>query len=188
MAITGIKSAYQDMRMKVREMEVDGTIITGTAIAVLDGVTPGTATANKALVAGATKQIAGWKDARNTPITKQVAPAAKTGTVTLTAAELATGLIVGTPVALANYTLPLASALDSELINAGFTLSDDDAIQFSIINLGADTFTITVLANTGWTTVGQMLVQDNSTVGERSSALFRARRTGSNAWTLYRIA
>jgi hypothetical protein len=49
---------------------------------------------------------------------------------------------------------------------------------------GTGTGVITLTTNTGWTLVGLMTVA--ATAG--TSQMFRARKTGSGTWTLYRIA
>ncbi|CAB5187208.1 hypothetical protein UFOVP165_16 [uncultured Caudovirales phage] len=99
-----------------------------------------------------------------------------TSAVTLTAAQLATGIISTTPGSALNYTLPLASDVDSLFNNAHVNSSFD----FSVINLsGANIGTIAT--NTGWTLVGTM------GVAVSSSSLFRARKLGDATWTLYRI-
>lgn len=163
------------------------SLIASTA-APATGVTPGTAGAGKTLVVDSALGIAGFRDTRSTPLFKQTAPVAKTNTVTLTAAELMSGLIVGTPTAAANYTLPTGSSLETALLAAYPGLANDDCFEFNVINLGASTFTITLLTATGWTLSGQMVVMDGSAAANRSAALFRARRTAANAYTLYRIA
>jgi hypothetical protein len=128
------------------------------------------------------------KDYVDSPVFPQPAPTATTGTGPLTAAELLTGLIVGTPVAAAVYTLPLGTALEAALLAAHPGLAVGDAFDFNVINLGAAAFTITLATAAGWTLSGQMVVQDGSAVGNRSAAKFRARRTAANAYTLYRVA
>ncbi|UIY28717.1 hypothetical protein LZK73_18475 [Neorhizobium galegae] len=155
--------------------------------APITGVTPGTAANSKALIVDATRGITGFRDTRATPVFKQGAPAAKTATVTLTAAELMTGLIVGTPVAAAIYTLPLATALETALIAAYPGLAADDSFEFSVINLGGAGFTITMATAAGWTLSGQLVIEDGSAAANRSAATFRVRRTAANAYTLYRV-
>lgn len=121
---------------------------------------------------------------------RQPAPAAKTDTVTLTAAELLTGLIVGTPTAAASYTLPLGSALETALLAVFPNLSNDDAFDFNIVNVATNSaFDITVLTAAGWTLTGGMVVESNEATATRGpSGAFRVRRTGSGTYTLYRLA
>jgi len=120
----------------------------------------------------------------------QPAPAAATDTATLTAAQLITGLIVGTPTAAASYTLPLATALEAALKVIFPDIANDDSFDFSIVNVATNAaFDITVVTNTGWTLVGGLVVESNEATATRGpSGLFRVRRTAANAYTLYRLA
>jgi len=100
-----------------------------------------------------------------------------TTAVTLTAAQLATGIISATPGTALSYTLPLAADLDALVSNA----KPSSAFDFSVINLsGANIGTIAT--NTGWTLVGGMAVAVSY------SGRFRARKTGTGTWTLYRLS
>lgn len=111
---------------------------------------------------------------------------AKTVSATLTGAELLTGIITvaqggGAASALQ---LPLATALDTAVSSAA-----NDYFDFSLINIStvaAETASITT--NTGWTLVGNMLLAANTAVTDNSQGRFRARKTGTGAWTLYRIS
>lgn len=120
-------------------------------------------------------------------VSSQGAPAAKTVSATLTAAELATQIITvnegaGSPSALQ---LPLATAMDTEFD----TFGADQSFDFSLINISAVAAeTASITTNTGWTLVGNMLLAANTAVTDNSQGRFRARRTGAGAWTLYRIA
>ena len=108
-------------------------------------------------------------------INVQGAPTAKTAAATLTAAELTSGIITYNG-ATANLTLPTAADTEALVSSA----KDNSAFDVIIINTGSNT--ATVVAGTGWTLVG------TATVATAVSAQFRARRTASGAWTLYRIA
>ena len=99
-----------------------------------------------------------------------------TSAVTLTSAQLATGIISATPGSALSYTLPLVTDLEALLVNAGNNASFD----FTVINLSGANIG-TVATNTGWTLVGAM------GVAVSSSGRFRARKTGTAAWTLYRV-
>jgi len=101
-----------------------------------------------------------------------------TNTVTLTATQVASGFIVGTPTATASYTLPLASALDTELTNAA------TGYNFELVVFTTAAFAITLLTNTGWTLVGSMATGATA----NSFARFRARKTAAGAYSLYRIS
>ena len=104
-----------------------------------------------------------------------------TGDFTLTAAQITSGIILGSPGSSAgNYTLPTCALLDNLLTNAKVGSSFD----FSVVNIdGSGSGIITLLTSTGWTLVGLMTVV--ATAG--TAQVFRARRTGDATWTLYRV-
>jgi hypothetical protein len=109
-------------------------------------------------------------------MTTQVAPTAKAAAATLTAAELATGIITfnGTAGAL---TVPLGTDLDA----AFPSMKVNSCFEFSIINTdSADAATVT--ANTGCTLVGV------AAVAAVSSCIWRVRKTGDATYVFYRIA
>jgi hypothetical protein len=112
----------------------------------------------------------------------QSAPVSLTTGVTLTAAQVSNGIILGNPGASAvSYQLPTASDLDTLVSSA----KPNSAFDFSVINVDGNTSgVITLTTNTGWTLVGLMTVV--ATAGTAQS--FRARKTGDGTWTLYRIA
>ena len=113
-------------------------------------------------------------------------PATATGTATLTTAQVTNGLLLGTPAAAAAYTLPTAASLDAAIPN----LQVGEAIAFNVVNLATtDTFAITITTNTGWTLVGDMVVDENDqAAGAYPRGTFWARKTGTAAYTLYRVA
>lgn len=119
----------------------------------------------------------------------QVTPSAKTVAVTLTAAELLTGIITGTHTAgaTAAYTLPTGANVD---LAAEFGV--DESFEWTLINLSAAALdSITVTANTGHTLVGGALVQSaHATTGflHGSSGSFRTRKTAADTFVTYRIA
>lgn len=180
-------------RYKGRRLLVDGADMTATAaeLNANAGVTVGTAAASKAMVANSAGGIGGvWRDTRTTNMFKQVAPAAKTVAVTLTAAELMGGLITANQggAAAANYTLPLGTDIEAALIAAFPGLAADDAFDFTLLNISTVAAEdITVVTNTGWTLVGKMSVESNAAVTDNSFGIFRARRTAASTYTLYRV-
>ena len=119
----------------------------------------------------------------------QVTPAAKTVAVTLTAAELTTGLITGTHAAGATqaYTLPTGTLLD-----ASTSFAVNEYFDWTLINLSAAAAdTITVTAGADHTVVGTMIVQSaHSTTGliSGNAARFRTRKTAANTFVTYRLA
>lgn len=117
----------------------------------------------------------------------QGAPAAITAAATLTAANLLAGIITANlgGGASGNYQLPASADLDTAMPTApaGF------AFDFSLINISTVAAEdVTVTTNTGWTAlVGSMVVASNAAATDKSSATFRAQKTGAGAWTLYRL-
>lgn len=94
----------------------------------------------------------------------------------LLASEVAGGLITYNAAGGNNLQLPTVANLETAVPSA----NNNTCFDFSVISLGAGTATVTT--NTGWTLVGSMGVATNV------SGMFRARKTGDLAWTLYRIA
>ena len=105
----------------------------------------------------------------------QGTPATATAAATLTVAQLLSGIVVcsSTP---GTQTLPTVALLEATLTNSKV----DAGFEVSFVNTAAST--LTVATGTGWTIVG------TATAATVTSALFRARKTGDGAWTLYRIA
>ena len=109
----------------------------------------------------------------------QAAPTTYTAnaTASLTVADLETGLVVYTQTNANNLQLPLATAVEAEISSAKVSSSFD----FFVISTSTGVGTLTV--NTGWTLVGS-----GATPASGVGAHFRARKTGDNAYTVYRIA
>jgi len=124
---------------------------------------------------------------QNGPLTTEIrlmnqgAPLTATTTATLSVAQMLSGILLGSPgSSAAAYTLPTVATLEAELSNAIVGHSFD----LSVINVdGSGSGVITMTTNTGWTLVGLMTVV--ATAG--TAQLFRARKTGTGTWTLYRI-
>jgi hypothetical protein len=106
----------------------------------------------------------------------QQAPVAKTAAATLTAAELATGIITYTGAAVA-LTMPLGTDLDA----AFSSIKVNSSFDFHIINIGG-TNAATVTANTGVTLVGVAAVSANTACN------WRVRKTADATYVAYRIA
>lgn len=162
----------------------------GGAVAIASGASTGTgAGASITLTPGAVSTgAAGGIIQRGLTVVKQGTPTAQTTTATLTAAALLSGIITANEGATgaASYTLPTAADLQTALPSA---FANNDAFDFSVINIstvaGEDA---TLLTAAGWTLVGSMVVESFDADRARSSGRFRARRTASNTFTLYRIA
>lgn len=115
-------------------------------------------------------------------IFKQPTPATATSTATLTIAQLVTGILLGSPgSSAATYTLPTVALTEATLVNA----TTDSCFDFSVCNVdGSGSGVITMAAGTGWTLVGLATIA--ATAG--TTGRFRARKTGTGTWTLYRLA
>lgn len=122
-----------------------------------------------------------------TNFVNQGTPAAATVSATLTAANLLTKIVTvnqGGAAASAQQ-LPLATAMDTALPTA----VAGDSFDFSVINIStvaAESASLTT--NTGWTLVGDMDILANSAATTKSAGRFRATKTGTGAWTLYRLS
>lgn len=106
----------------------------------------------------------------------QVTPTAKVAAATLTAAELATGIITYTGAAVA-LTMPLGADLDV----AFPSMKVNSCFDFYIINTGA-TNAATVTASTGVTLVGV------AAVAAVTACQWRVRKTAAATYVAYRIA
>lgn len=108
----------------------------------------------------------------------QYAPAQTTISVatTLTASQLITA-IINTTGTTYNVTLPTATAIDAGFVNVP---TANIGFDFNIINTA--TGTITMVANTGIATLG------NVAIGTGSSAHFRLRRAAAASYILYRLS
>jgi len=111
------------------------------------------------------------------------APATATATATLTAAQVLSNILLGSPgTSAASYTLPTVADLEAALPSA---TKPGVSFDLSVVNVdGSSSGVITLVTNTGWTLVGLMTVV--ATAG--TAQLFRARKTGDGAWSLYRVA
>jgi hypothetical protein len=117
----------------------------------------------------------------------QPAPSALTGaTVTVTVDNLANGIITVDPgsTSAGTYTFPTGALIDAAFpslkVNSGFDVS--------IINLGDDAGNdVTFGAGAGNTIVGNAVVADSATATFPASATFRFRKTGTSAYSIYRI-
>lgn len=111
-------------------------------------------------------------------ISQTVITANQNSSSTASASSLRNGLRTGTPTANITLTMPTGTDLDA----AFQELQTNQGFQWSTINLAAATFTITIVASTGHTLVGNMVVAANT------SARFLSRKTSANTFVTYRIA
>ena len=108
----------------------------------------------------------------------QGAPTALTAAATATAAQLANGLFTFNGTA-GNLTLPTVADLEAGMPSA---TRANMAFDFYVVNIDGGSDAITLAVGTGWTIVG------TAAVSAATSAHFRARKTGDNAWTAYRLS
>lgn len=122
------------------------------------------------------------------PKRTQATPTAKTTSATLTAAEVLVGLITVNQGGGASSAQQLPTVSDLEAALTGE--ANDDAFDFHVINISTvDAEDASITTNTGWTLVGKMDVLANNAAGTaNTSGHFRARKTGTGTWTLYRVA
>ncbi len=104
----------------------------------------------------------------------QGTPGVLNATGSLTAAMMLSGIVTSTPAAGVAGTVPTGTVLD-----AASEFAVDDSFDWSVINTGPNTFTVT--ASTDHTLVGFTAV---ATV---TSAVWRTRKTAANTFVSYRI-
>lgn len=148
---------------------------------ILAGGTGGTS-------AGGTAGVNGAVITRGLTFAHQVsAPAAKTTTTTLTAAEILGGLLTANQGAAgaASYTAPLGTDLAAALPT---DFATGDSFDFTIVNISTNAAEIvTVVGNTGTTAVGNMTIAANGATTSQAWGTFRVRQTGSGTFSFYRI-
>ena len=117
----------------------------------------------------------------------QIAPATATTSAALTTTQLSTGIITINQGggAATTLTLPTGTLMDAAYANL-VTNNSIDIVFINVSTVGAEDATIA--AGTGWTLVGNVTVASNAAVTDISSALFRARKTGTATWSLYRLS
>lgn len=111
-----------------------------------------------------------------------------TGAVTITIANMLTGIVTGNPSAARAYTLDTGTNCD-----AGVTMAVNEAFDWCLININTTAANIiTLTAAAGHTIVGSTKVPANSTTTGNlwgtSGALLRTRKTAANTFITYRIA
>lgn len=113
----------------------------------------------------------------------QATPAVVNTSATISGNTALSGIITTTTAAAVTITLPAAAGGSwDDLVLARYPgLQNGDSFDFSVINTGV-TNAATIATATGWTLVGNMAVAASS------SGRFRAVRTSSTAWVMYRMA
>jgi len=119
-------------------------------------------------------------------IETQAAPQTATSTATLTTTQVLGGLLVVDPTTTASsLTLPTATAIDAVMTN----MKTNSTFRLTVINLGTSTGLVTMVVGTGITAVGNLVVAiTGSAAGVGGAAQFLFRKTGTAAYTVYRVA
>lgn len=149
----------------------------GGSVVLTPGVNTGTGIAGGVFQRSSTGQI--WKQQPTVP-----ADLADTAP-TLTAAQMLTGILTGTPTVGRAYTLPTGTNMEA---GAPAALATGDSFELTIINLavGADDI-ITLTAAAGFTIVGKATIEPANAAANSSFATFRCARTAANTFVAYRI-
>ena len=116
----------------------------------------------------------------------QAAPQTATSTATLTTTQILGGLLVVDPTTTATIlTLPTATAIDAVMTN----MKTNSTFKLTVINIGTSTGLVTVAVGTGITAVGNLVVAiTGSAAGVGGAAQFLFRKTGTAAYSVYRVA
>mgnify|MGYP006294945643 CR=1 FL=1 len=108
------------------------------------------------------------------------APQTATTTATLTAAQIVNGMLYANPgTSAATYTLPTGALVDAAVPSA----SVGSTFDLSIVNVGTTSGTVTLSMGSGLSDGGNATVA----LAVTSSGLFRFRKTGDGAWSVYRL-
>jgi hypothetical protein len=109
-----------------------------------------------------------------------------TATATLSVAQITGGILVGNPsTTAASYTLPTAALIDATMTN----MKTNSTFSLRLINIGTSSGLITVVVGTGITAVGNLVVAiTGSAAGVGGAAEFLFRKTGTAAYSVYRVA
>lgn len=109
------------------------------------------------------------------------APTAYSGSSgTFAAADLAAGVVTVDSGGTDAGTYSLAAAADVDALVASAKVNS--TFDFYVINLGDNAANDVTISGTGWTVVGSAVIADGT------SAHYRARKTGTAAWTCYRLS
>ena len=119
-------------------------------------------------------------------IDTQAAPQTATSTATLSTTQVLNGLLVVDPTTTAStLTMPTATAIDAVMTN----MKTNSTFRLTVVNIGTSTGVVTMAVGTGITAVGNLVVAiTGSAAGVGGAAQFLFRKTGTAAYTVYRVA
>jgi hypothetical protein len=121
-----------------------------------------------------------WRTVGGPSAGAQPTPTAKTGSATLTIAELLTRIVTATSASAVTLTLPTGTLTDAGF-NGGLA-KVGESFEWGVINLGSSSGAVTMAAGTDHTYVG------SATVAISTSARFRTKKTAANTFVTYRVA
>jgi hypothetical protein len=128
------------------------------------------------------ESLGAFRDTRTTPIFTQAAAGALNATGTLTAALLLGGIVTSTTAAGVTATLDTGALLEAAFIALYPAVQVSDYFEFSVVNTGANSFTIATAS--GWTDGGNAF----TAVATATSARFGVRRTAASTYTIFKLA
>ena len=119
-------------------------------------------------------------------IDTQAAPQTATSTATLTTTQVLGGLLVVDPTTTASsLTMPTATAIDAVMTN----MKTNSTFRLTVVNIGTSTGVVTMVVGAGITAVGNLVVAiTGSAAGVGGAAQFLFRKTGTAAYSVYRVA
>ena len=134
-----------------------------------------------ALPNGAGGYQVGAGNRQETIMGSMAAPQTATATATLSAQQIVNQMLVANPsTSAATYTLPTAALIDDAVPNATIGSTFD----LNLVNIGTSSGAVTLATATGLSDGGNAFVA----VAITTSAMFRFRKTGDAAYTVYKIA
>lgn len=159
MPVTLIKSEWVNGELRFVAQVADKAVIFGDGITRTDVQIVGSAAAKKATFDASADQLVldGLALQVSGMFTEKTTQTALTDTATVTAAQLLTKVLDGTPTAAATYTLPTAASLVAALANPKV----GDSFIFVVNNKAASALTITMAAGSGGTADGTLTVAQN---------------------------
>jgi len=157
----------------------------GGEVGIAGGAAAGSADGGAVVVTTGTSGsgIAGNIHLRAKVLGYQGTPETAIGDASLTDAQMLGGILVGTPIAAAAYTVRTGTQIEAAL---GGTLATGDSFDLTVINLGGAGDIITMTAAAGVTFVGSEEIDDDG-ADIVSSGTFRFVRGAANTFVGYRI-
>ena len=94
-------------------------------------------------------------------------------------------MVVDPTTTASSLTMPTATAIDAVMTN----MKTNSTFRLTVVNIGTSTGVVTMVVGTGITAVGNLVVAiTGSAAGVGGAAQFLFRKTGTAAYTVYRVA